>query len=102
LSLCQELEDVRGIAWSLEVFAGLQAARGRPEPAARLWGASDKLLESVAGSLSATHAWIRERYIDGVKTALGEARFEAVCADGRAMSLAQAVSLARLPAARPS
>ncbi len=28
LSLCQELEDPRGIAWSLEMFAGLLAATG--------------------------------------------------------------------------
>ena len=41
MSLCQELEDPRGIAWSLDVFAGLLAAEGHADGAARLWGASD-------------------------------------------------------------
>ena len=38
LSLCQELEDPRGIAWGLEVFAGLLAAAGLAEGAARIVG----------------------------------------------------------------
>ena len=54
LSLCQDLEDPRGIAWSLEVFAALLAAGGLADGAARLWGASDGLLESVGGSLPPT------------------------------------------------
>ena len=41
MSLCQELEDPRGMAWSLDVFAGLLAAGGHADGAARLWGASD-------------------------------------------------------------
>ena len=63
LSLCQELEDPRGIAWSLDVFAGLLAAGGYADAAARLWGASDGLLASVGGSLVPTIGWIRDRYI---------------------------------------
>ena len=94
LSLCQELDDARGIAWCLEVFAALLAARGCAELAARLWGASDKLLESVGSSLAGTHRWIRERHIESVRTAVGEAGFETARAEGRAMSLAQAVALA--------
>jgi non-specific serine/threonine protein kinase len=38
LGHCQELEDPRGIAWSLDVFAGLLAAEGHADGAARLWG----------------------------------------------------------------
>ena len=38
MSLCQELEDPRGIAWSLDVFAGLLAAGGHADGAARLVG----------------------------------------------------------------
>jgi len=94
LSLCQEIEDARGIAWSLEVFAGLQAARGHADEAARLWGASDGLLESVGGSLVATHTWIRNRHLEAVRTTLGETLFETARAKGRAMPPAQAVALA--------
>ena len=56
LSLCEELEDPRGIAWSLEVFAGLLAATGLADGAARLWGAAEGLLESVGGSLNPSSA----------------------------------------------
>jgi tetratricopeptide (TPR) repeat protein len=66
LSLCQELDDPRGLAWSLEVFAGLLAAGGLADGAARLWGASERLLESVGGSFSPSIGWVRDRYIEPV------------------------------------
>ena len=95
MSLCQELEDPRGIAWSLDVFAGLLAAGGHADGAARLWGASDGLLESVGGSLAPTIGWIRDRYFEPVKTSLGGGSFETARAEGRAMPLVQAIALAR-------
>jgi non-specific serine/threonine protein kinase len=95
LSLFQELEDPRGIAWSLEVFAGLLAAGGQAEGAARLWGASANMLESMGGALSPNIKLIRDRYIEPVKMSLGEAPFEAACAEGRAMPLMHAIALAR-------
>jgi non-specific serine/threonine protein kinase len=95
MSLCQELEDPRGIAWSLDVFAGLLAAEGHADGAARLWGASDALLESVGGSLVPTIGWIRGRYFETVKTSLGGAAFETARSDGRAMPIAHAIGLAR-------
>jgi len=95
LFYCQELEDPRGIAWSLDVFAGLLAAEGHADGAARLWGAADGLLASVGGSFNPTIGWIRDGYIERVKTSLGVEAFEAARANGRAMSPAQAVALAR-------
>ena len=95
MALCQELDDPRGIAWSLDVFAGLLAAEGHADRAARLWGASDALLQGVGGSLNPTVAWIRDRYVEAVKTSLGPGPFETARAEGRAMSPAQAVALAR-------
>jgi predicted ATPase/DNA-binding winged helix-turn-helix (wHTH) protein len=95
MSLCQELEDPRGIAWSLDVFAGLLAAGGLSDGAARLWGASDGLLESVGGSLVPTIGWIRDRYFERVKTSLGRESFETARAEGRAMPPVHAIALAR-------
>ena len=83
------------MAWSLDVFAALLAARGRVDDAARLWGASDGLLSSVGGSLNPTVKWIRDRYIEPVKASLGVGSFESASAEGRAMSPAQALALAR-------
>ena len=94
LSLCEELDDPRGIAWSLDVFAGLLAARDHGHEAARLWGASDRLLEGVGGQLSPEIRWLRNRYFESAKKSLGEEPFEAARAEGRAMPLVHAIALA--------
>ena len=95
MSLCQELDDPRGIAWSLDVFAGLFAAEGHADGAARLWGASDALLDSVGGSLVPTIGWIRDRYFEPVKASLGGIAFERARAEGRVMPTVDAIGLAR-------
>ena len=95
LFLSQKLEDPRGIAFGLEVSAGLLAAEGHSEEAARLWGASDRLLESVGGLLSPEVRWIRDRYIESAQESLGAVPFEAARVDGRTMPLADAITAAR-------
>ena len=75
-------------------IAAAQAAQGRPLTAARLWGASEQLLDSAAASLPPTHRWIRDRHFEGVKAALGDAAFRAALSEGRAMSMRQAIQYA--------
>jgi len=77
------------------VFAGLLGAGGEVDGAARLWGASNGLLESVRGTIMPPLTWIRERYLEPVKATLGSDRFQRICADGRAMPVAEAIALAR-------
>ena len=77
------------------MFAGLLAAEGHADGAARLWGASDGLLESVGASLVPTIGWIRDRYFELVKTSLSGGAFETARAEGRAMPVLQAIALAR-------
>ena len=62
MSLCQELEDPRGIAWSLDVFAGLLAAGGHADGAARLWGASEHCWKAWAAR------WCRRSDGSGIAT----------------------------------
>ena len=95
LSIYQELEDPRGIAWSLDVFAGLLAASGRSEESARSWGAADRLLETVGGALAPEIRWIRERYLESARTALGAQAFDAARAAGRDLSLDDAIARVR-------
>jgi non-specific serine/threonine protein kinase len=95
MSLCQALEDPRGIAWSLDVCAGLLAAGGHADGAARLWGASEALLHSVGGSLVPTIGWIRDRYLEPARASLGQESFDTARAEGRAMPLPHAITLAR-------
>ena len=98
LSIYQELEDPRGIAWSLDVFAGMLAAGGRADDAARSWGAADRLLESVGGALSQEIRWIRARYLDPAREALGSDAFDAARAAGREAPLTDAITHARTQA----
>ena len=100
LSLFQELEDPRGIAWSLEVFAGLMADAGQADAAARLWSASEEMLQGMGASLPPNIKVLRERYIGPVKAALDGSRYDAACAAGRSMPLVQAIALARLETER--
>ena len=78
------------------MFAGLLAAGGQAEEAARLWGAAAGVLERIAASVSPNVRLIRNRYIERVTASLGEARFETAYAEGRAMPLGHAIALARL------
>ncbi len=98
LSLFQELEDPRGIAWCLEVFAGLLAIGGSPVEAARLWGASEGLLASIGASVAPNIRLVRDRYLENVKTSIGPRQFATASTEGRALSLAQAIALAGQPA----
>ena len=95
LSLCEELEDPRGIAWSLEVFAGLMAAAGLADGAARLWGAAEGRLANVGGSLNPSIRWVRDRSIERARAVAGETLFDTARTEGQAMSSAQAIAFAR-------
>ena len=95
LSIYQEVEDPRGIAWSLDVFAGLLAASQRTEESARSWGAADRLLETVGGSLAPEIRWVRARYLESARTSLGAQTFDAARAAGREMSLSDAIARTR-------
>jgi hypothetical protein len=102
LTLCQELEDPRGVAYSLEVFAGLMAAAGFGEGAARLWGAAEERLANLGGSLAPSIRWVRDRSMERARTATGKTLFDTARTEGRAMSSTQAIALAREWASRPS
>jgi hypothetical protein len=89
-----EIEDPVRTAWCLDAIAVAQAVQGGPLRSARLWGASDHLLDSAGALLPPTHRWIRDRHFDGVKEALGEAAFQTALSEGRRMSLRQAIRYA--------
>ena len=91
IALCLDIEDPIRTAWSLVGIAAAQAVQGRLLTAARLWGASEQLLDSAAASLLPTHRWIRDRHFEGVRAALGDAAFRAAFTEGRALSMRQAI-----------
>jgi non-specific serine/threonine protein kinase len=94
IRLNQELSDHRGTAWCLEAFAAAEAAQSEAARAARLWGASDGLLESVGSALPPSIKMFRDLYFVGAREALGDHAFQIALSEGRAMSLTQAVDYA--------
>jgi len=93
LGFAMEVGDVANATYSLEGLAGVAGARGEPERAARLFGASEALLETV-GAPRYVHAQDEasyERAVEELRLRLGEGAFGAAWDKGREMSLKQAV-----------
>jgi tetratricopeptide (TPR) repeat protein len=94
LALYRELGDRKYSALTLADMAGLVAAGGHPEAAARLLGASEAHLETLGIVIHAGDRPDVDRHVAVVREQLDEATFDAAWAEGRAMSLEQAVSYA--------
>lgn len=78
-------------AFDLMGLAQVLVARGHPEGAARLLGAAQALGEGIGGAIGdVTYGQLAEI----IRTDLGEAQFDALSADGRALNLAQAAAAA--------
>ena len=75
----------------------MAATRGQPataERAARLFGAAEGLLEATGGGLAAADEAERDRYVALTREQLDESAFGAAWAEGRAMTMEQAVAYA--------
>jgi tetratricopeptide (TPR) repeat protein len=94
LLLLRELGDKKYSALSLAGMSGLVAAGGHPQAAARLLGASEALLGALGIVIHAGDQPDHDRNVAAVREQLDEATFDAAWAEGRAMSLEQAVSYA--------
>jgi predicted ATPase/DNA-binding CsgD family transcriptional regulator/Tfp pilus assembly protein PilF len=105
LTLCKELGDKMIASESLEGLACSSAAQGKGERAARLFGATEALHETVREAVAFEHtpeeaAW-REPYLATTRSRLDEAAWQAAWAEGRAMSMEQAIEYA-LSVEKPS
>jgi len=67
------------------------ALRSRPEKAARLWGAAERLRQSLGCRPAPASRATYERAMAAACAALGEEAFAVAWAAGRAMTLEQAV-----------
>jgi hypothetical protein len=81
-------------------LAAADAADGRAARAAQLRGAMDGLLGSIGSAVQPSYnAWVGDRLFPAIKEQLGADACEHALAAGRAMSLAQALEYAQIPAA---
>jgi predicted ATPase/DNA-binding XRE family transcriptional regulator len=86
--------DRRNFASLLFGFALTVAESGHPEPAARLCGTAEALLDADATSLPIVGRPDRSRVVALLRTTLGEERFAAEQAAGQGLSPEQALALA--------
>jgi non-specific serine/threonine protein kinase len=100
LLLRRELGSMFALAQSLEDVAVLAGRQGEGERAMRLLGAAETFCETLGARPPVAIAAEYERTVREGRAELGEERFAARWAEGRAMSLEQAIdyALARSPA----
>jgi predicted ATPase/DNA-binding CsgD family transcriptional regulator len=96
LKLSAELGNEADVAHCLEGLASIAGAEGSIARAARLWGAEEALLEKIE---AAVYTYVSDRslhqsQVAAARSQLDEGAFKAAWAEGRAMSLEQAVEYA--------
>jgi predicted ATPase len=96
--LAESLTLWRNIGWqwaalhALEVCAGLAAAQGAGRKAARLFGADEALRETLGLGILAIWRDRYQRALAAARALLDDATFAAAWAEGRAMTLEQAIT----------
>jgi tetratricopeptide (TPR) repeat protein len=94
MALRQEGGETLALAQSLEDFAGLAARQQQWERAARLLGATEGACIELEWTLPVGIPEEYKRAVEAARAALGEEAFAAAWAEGRAMTLDQAISYA--------
>ncbi len=94
LRLVRDVDDRSGIALCVTGLAWAVAEQHEEERAARLLGASEAVWRSIPADPPAPLAALGQRYTAAVRGALGEPRWSARAAEGRALNRLQAVALA--------
>lgn len=94
MSLGRELEDRELRAEALWGFAGVAGAAHRYSLAARLFGAAEALTQAMDSPMPPLAHMVYDPIIESARSQLGGSKFDALWAEGRAMSLEQATALA--------
>ena len=94
LAICQETRQEPTDAGVLEGMASLAAALEDDTRAARLWGALESALQVIGATWTPDDLGQDAPYLDTARFRLGESAWEAALAEGRNMTLEEAVEYA--------
>ena len=94
LVINNEMGDRWALAYLLEDMGGLAALQSQPERALRLVGAASTLREAIGSPLSPAEKNKLETLLVKARNSLDEMAYNTTLAEGRAMSLAQAIEYA--------
>ena len=100
LAIRSELGDRRVIASSLEGLATLAVAESRPERATRLLSAAEALRDAIGSAIPRSEGDQHCRDVAMARAALTEEAFDAAWAEGRVMTMEQAIELALMEQGR--
>jgi tetratricopeptide (TPR) repeat protein len=90
----KEINDLQTIAYLLEEFAALGAAQGQAKRSAGLFGAADALRAAIHIVLFPVERVELEKNIAAARAQLSEDEFNKAWAEGRAMTMEQAIEFA--------
>jgi predicted ATPase/transcriptional regulator with XRE-family HTH domain len=88
----QQQSDQTSMAWCLAALGTTAAQDEEPERAARLWGAAERLRQVIGCRPAPAARATYERAIALVRAQLGEKTFAAAWAEGRTLTLEQAIA----------
>jgi tetratricopeptide (TPR) repeat protein len=91
LTLSKTVGAQNGIAWCLAGLGSVAALDEKPERAARLWGAAERLRVAIGCRPAPATRTTYERAMAAARAQLGEQAFAAAWAAGQALSLEQAI-----------
>jgi non-specific serine/threonine protein kinase len=92
LEVCRWMQSTLGSTECLAAFAALDAVRGQGARAVRLFAAQAEVLRRIGGEATPADRADSERFLAAARAALPEDAFEAAWAEGRAMTLEEAIA----------
>jgi predicted ATPase/class 3 adenylate cyclase len=94
LTIYRELKSLRGLVYCLAAFASTAGITGKDKRAACLFGAVEAATETLDLKMGDMGRMTYDPIIAAVRERLGEASFDAAWAEGREMTLEQAIAYA--------
>jgi non-specific serine/threonine protein kinase len=94
LLLCEETVDRRSLSWCLCYLAVAMVGRKQATRAVRLWGAAERISQSIGSPLPSLFIANRDLHLTAMRQALGDEAFNAAWADGLAMTPDAAIAYA--------
>ncbi|NJD58803.1 MAG: tetratricopeptide repeat protein, partial [Anaerolineae bacterium] len=95
LEIFDDMKDISGHLLYIDGNSGIAALTGQDERAARLFGASKAAAEKLNVVMTEFSRKVYEPLIATVRERLGETEFEKLWADGRTLTLEDAIELAK-------
>ena len=94
LDVARQIEDTHTFALIMHVLGASACEEGQSVRSARLWGAAESVLDTLGLGMGPAERHFYEPYFTVVRTQLGEEAFEMAWAEGRAMTLPEALEYA--------